>query len=71
MERIIAIILWCIICMVTMIEYAPSCKDLSIKDQLIVIFIFIIGSPIFASANILEAILNCILPEGWDDDDRF
>ena len=71
MERIIAIILWCIICMVTMIEYAPACKDLSIPDQLIVIFIFIIGGPIFAAANILEAILNCILPEDWDDDDRF
>ena len=71
MERIIAIILWCIISMVTIIEYAPVCKDLSIPDQLIVIFIFIIGSPIFAAANILEAILNYILPEGWDDDDRF
>ena len=71
MERIIAIILWSIISMVAMIEYAPACKDLSAKDQLIVMFIFIIGGPIFAAANILEAILNCILPEGWDDDDRF
>jgi hypothetical protein len=54
-----------------MIEYAPACKDLSMKDQLIVMFIFIIGGPIFAAANVLEAILSCILPEGWDDDDRF
>lgn len=71
MERVMVIILWTIISMIIMIEYAPACKDLSISDQLIVIFIFIIGGPIFAAANILEAILNCILPEGWDDDDRF
>lgn len=71
MERIMVMILWTIISMIIMIEYAPACKDLSIRDQLIVIFIFIIGGPIFAAANILEAILNCILPEGWDDDDRF
>ena len=71
MERIITIILWSIISMVIMIEYAPACKDLSAKDQLIVMLIFIIGGPIFAAANILEAILSCILPEGWDDDDRF
>ena len=35
---------------------------------LLVGIIFIIGGPIFAAANVLEAILDCILPEGWGDD---
>lgn len=43
--------------------------ELSLKDKLIVFFIFIIGGPFFAIVNILEAILNAIFPEGWDDDD--
>ncbi len=54
--------------MLVMIEYAPYCKDLSLQDQLIVGLIFVIGGPIFTIANVLETILDCILPEGWGDD---
>jgi hypothetical protein len=52
-----------------MIQYAPACKNLSANDQFIVGLIFIIGGPFFAITNVLEAILDCILPEGWGDDD--
>jgi hypothetical protein len=51
-----------------MVEYAPVCKDLDFKDKLIVGIIFFIGGPIFTCANVLEAILDCFLPEGWGDD---
>ena len=50
-----------------MIEHAPLCKDLPNSDKLAVGIIFIIGGPIFAAANILEALLDCFLPEGWSD----
>lgn len=66
---IIATILWCAMSLLVMIQYAPYCKDLSIQDQILVGIIFIIGGPIFTMANVLEAILDCILPEGWGDDD--
>lgn len=33
--------------------------------------IFIIGGPFFAIVNVLEGILNVIMPEGWDDDTGF
>jgi 4-hydroxybenzoate polyprenyltransferase len=66
---IIIAILWSAMSMLVMIEYAPYCKDLSWQDQLIVGLIFVIGGPIFTIANVLEAILDCILPEGWGDDD--
>lgn len=68
-SAIIIAILWSAMSMLVMIEYAPYCKDLSLQDQLIVGLIFAIGGPIFTIANVLEAILDCILPEGWGDDD--
>lgn len=67
---LIIAILWAIMSLLVMIQYAPACKDLNWKDKLLVSFIFIIGGPIFTIANVLEAILDCILPEGWEDDDN-
>ena len=62
-------VLWAIMSLLVMIQYAPACKDLSWQDQLLVGIIFIVGGPIFAAANVLEAMLDCILPEGWGGDD--
>ena len=62
-------VLWAIMSLLVMIQYAPACKDLNWHDQLLAGIIFVIGGPIFAAANVLEAILDCILPEGWGDDD--
>ena len=33
--------------------------------------IFIIGGPFFAISNILQELLNTILPEGWDNENDF
>ena len=65
---IIIMILWAAMSLLVMIQYAPACRDLSMNDKLIVGIIFMIGGPFFAIANILEAILDCYLPEGWGDD---
>lgn len=65
----IILILWSAMSLLVMIEYAPACKDLPTTEWLIVGLIFIIGGPIFTIANILEAILDCFLPEGWGDND--
>lgn len=67
---LIITILWIIMSLLVMIQYAPACKNLDWKDQLIVGIIFIVGGPIFTAANVLESILDCILPEGWGDDDH-
>lgn len=66
---LIIAIFWSILSLLAMIQYAPYCKDLKKSDQFIVGLIFVIGGPIFAAANILEALLDCFLPEGWGDDD--
>ena len=65
---LIALILWATTSLLVMIQYAPYCKDLPAFDKSAVGIIFIIGGPFFAIANVLEAILDCYLPEGWDDD---
>ena len=61
-------VLWAIMSLLVMIQYAPACKDLSNNDKLIVGIIFMVGGPFFAIANVLEALLDCFLPEGWDED---
>ncbi len=67
MEIIIAI-LWAVLSLLVMIQYAPYCKDLDWKGMLVVGIVFIVGGPFFAIANILETILDCFMPEGWDQD---
>lgn len=66
---LIITILWGLMSMLIMVQYAPYCKDLSEIDKWIVGFIFLIGGPILVAANVIEAILDCILPEGWGNDD--
>lgn len=61
-------ILWTIMSLLVMTQYAAACKDLSWKDQVLVGIIFIVGGPIFMAANVLESILDCILPAGWSDE---
>ena len=67
MEMWIITILWSIMSLIVMIQYAPLCSELSDSDKLAVGIIFIIGGPFFAIVNVLEAMLDCYLPEGWDD----
>lgn len=67
-QTIVITILWAVMSLLAMIEYAPLCKDLPEGDRLAVGLIFIIGGPIFTAANVLEALLDCFLPEGWSDD---
>ena len=67
-QTIVITILWAVMSLLAMIEYAPLCKDLPEGDRLAVGLIFIIGGPIFAAANVLETLLDCFLPEGWSDD---
>ena len=71
MEIWIIAILWSIMSLIVMIQYAPLCSELSDSDKLAVGIIFMIGGPFFAIVNVLEAMLDCYLPEGWDDDSGF
>jgi hypothetical protein len=69
----ITIILWGVISTITFIPHIPACKELNDADKFTVMIIFLIGGPFFAIANVLEQLLDCIMPPGWggDDDDDF
>ena len=69
MESIIILIMWCACSLLIMIQYAPCCKEINEADKLLVGLIFIIGGPFFLIVNILEELLDMILPEGWDQQD--
>lgn len=67
MEGIIIAVLWAVCSGLVMVQYAPLCAELGPEDQLLVGAIFMVGGPFFAIVNVLEAILDTILPEGWDE----
>lgn len=68
MESIIIAVLWSVCSLLVMVQYAPMCADMPTKDWLLAGVIFIIGGPFFAIVNVLESILDTIMPEGWDND---
>ena len=63
--------MWMIMAAALMFQYIDMMKDLSKPDILVVIIVLFIGAPFFFMVNILEAILDAIFPEGWDDEDDF
>ena len=68
---VIAIILWFVVSTISMMDYMPYVENLSKADKVTFFLIFLIGGPVFAINQILVTLLDCILPEGWDDDDDF
>ena len=63
--------IWMVMAAALMFQYIDMMKDLSKPDILVVIIVLFIGAPFFFMVNILEAILDAIFLEGWDDDDDF
>lgn len=68
MEGIIIAILWATCSLLVMIQYAPFCQNMPVSDYMLAGLIFIVGGPFFAITNVLEALLDTIMPEGWDND---
>jgi hypothetical protein len=69
LEIIIINILWFLISLFFIVQYAPACKDLKRYEQISVFLLLVAVGPIFLAAALFEKILSTILPEGWDDDD--
>ena len=63
--------MWMVMAATLMLQYIDMMKDLSKSDILVVIIVLFIGAPFFFMVNILEAILDTVFPEGWDDEDDF
>ena len=65
----IGLILWGITSLLMGIQIMPACAELKNSERFFVIVLCLAGGPIIAAANIIEALLDLILPEGWNDDD--
>lgn len=69
MDHYIILLLWIIISLTMFFGMISNCKGINSFERTLIIFIFLLGGPFFALANVLQEILNIILPEGWDSQD--
>ena len=62
-------IMWLAIFAMLSFQYIDILTTISPGKQLAVLFVFLIGAPCFLIVNVLEEVLDYILPGGWDDDE--
>ena len=65
-----AVILWITIVMLISLQYIEVCKELDLSKKIIVMIIFLVGSPFLALGSIFETLLDIIMPDGWNGDDE-
>ena len=62
-------IMWLAIFAMLSFQYMDILTTISPEKQLAALLIFLIGAPCFLIVNVLEEVLDYILPGGWDDDE--
>ena len=62
-------IMWLAIFAMLSFQYMDILTTVSPGKQLAALFVFLIGAPYFLIVNVLEEVLDYILPGGWDDDE--
>ena len=67
MEIIIIGFFWMVLSTMTFMGCASHCKELGKIELFMVVLIFAVAGPLFAVVGVLSEVLNCILPEGWDE----
>lgn len=68
---IILIILWLTIGLNYLVTIAPAAQNLKPQEGIILGIIVFIGTPFMFVGQVTQSIIDSILPEGWDDDDKF
>ncbi len=63
----ILVALWLIAGSTLIIQYFVLVTEFTFNKWLIVCIIFLTFGPFFLLVNILESILDLIMPEGWND----
>lgn len=54
--------MFCTLCF----QFIKPMSQSSNIDRCLAMFIFLIGAPCFFLVNVLNSLLDCIFPEGWD-----
>lgn len=66
--NILIILLWIVLSTMAFLPYAAQLEPLATEDKIMCIFIFAVGGPFFAVAEILGDMLTYILGDGWNDE---
>ena len=61
-------LIWIIYTGMLLYNFRELMEEMSIVSQVLLELILFIGAPFFLGVEILEFLLDLILPEGWDDD---
>lgn len=64
---IIITIFWALMFSTLCFEYMVPLLQIPENDRIIAMLVFLMGAPFFFISNILNNILDCLFPEGWDD----
>lgn len=62
------VIIWCLLASMFFYNFRDVIENLSEFRQFLLVTILFIGAPFFFIVEILEILLDLILPEGWDDE---
>lgn len=57
------LLMFCTLCF----QFIEPLSQSSNIDRCLAMFIFLIGAPCFFLVNVLNSLLDCIFPEGWDN----
>lgn len=67
---IIIIVLWLSITINYFSPMAESAKEMKWWENIALLIIIFIGAPLLFVAQAIQVLLECLLPEGWGDDDK-
>ena len=60
-------IIWVILAIRLIINFWDVMDEIGVLEQLILTLVLTIGAPFFFIVELLELIIDFILPEGWDN----
>lgn len=70
LSHCIIIIFWICSSLLCLLQNREIIGEVSEENKPFVYAVYIIGGPIFMISNVLEEILDLLMPEGWDSLDK-
>jgi len=64
----IIIAVWAILAIRLMMNFWDIMDEIGVLAQLVLMLVLTIGAPFFFIVELLELVIDLILPEGWDSD---
>ena len=64
----ITIAVWAILAIRLIMNFWDIMDEIDVLAQLVLMLVLTIGAPFFFIVELLELVIDLILPEGWDSD---